>query len=153
MKYVFDFGAVVFQWKPAQLLRRAPEFTLHFVPLSGVAVRHRRARIPEGWLAWGGTTVLVAALTGAGVMLSAGDPASGEAGYVVLEVAELTIGERSGTFAMQQLGTMSGGQQSITYLVTPGSGTGGFAGISGRLELEIRDGEHRYDLVHDLPDA
>jgi hypothetical protein len=91
--------------------------------------------------------------TGAGVMLSAGDPATGEAGYVVLEVADLTIGERSGTFAMQQLGTMSGGQQSITYLVTPGSGTGGFAGISGRLELEIRDGEHRYDLVHDLPDA
>ena len=91
--------------------------------------------------------------TGAGVMLSAGDPASGEAGYVVLEVADLTIGERSGTFAMQQLGTMSGGQQSITYLVTPGSGTEGFAGISGRLELEIHDGEHRYDLVHDLPDA
>ena len=42
--------------------------------------------------------------TGAGVMLSAGDPAAGEAGYVVLEVADLTIGERSGTFAMQQLG-------------------------------------------------
>jgi hypothetical protein len=91
--------------------------------------------------------------TGAGVMLSAGDPATGEAGYVVLEVAELTIGERSGSFAMQQLGTMSGGDQSITYLVTPGSGTGGFAGLSGRLELEIRDGEHHYDLVHDLPDA
>jgi len=91
--------------------------------------------------------------TGAGVMLSAGDPATGEAGYVVLEVADLTIGERSGTFAMQQLGTMSGGGQSITYLVTPGSGTGGFAGISGRLELEIRDGQHHYDLVHDLPDA
>ena len=44
--------------------------------------------------------------TGAGIMLSAGDPATGEAGYVVLEVADLTIGERSGTFAMQQLGTM-----------------------------------------------
>jgi hypothetical protein len=91
--------------------------------------------------------------TGAGVMLSAGDPATGEAGYVVLEVADLTIGERSGTFAMQQLGTMSGGDQSITYLVTPGSGTGGFVGISGCLELEIRDGQHHYDLVHDLPDA
>jgi len=91
--------------------------------------------------------------TGAGIMLSAGDPATGEAGYVVLEVADLTIGERSGTFAMQQLGTMSGGDQSITYVVTPGSGTGGFAGISGRLELEIRDGQHHYDLVHDLPDA
>ena len=91
--------------------------------------------------------------TGAGVMLSAGDPATGEAGYVVLELAELAIGERSGTFAMQQLGTMSGGDQSITYVVTPGSGTGDLAGITGRLELDIRDGQHHYDLVYDLPDA
>ncbi|MEO6510149.1 MAG: DUF3224 domain-containing protein, partial [Nocardioides sp.] len=91
--------------------------------------------------------------TGAGIMLSGGDPASGEAGYVVLEVAELTIASRSGTFAMQQLGTMSGGDQSITYVVTPGSGTGDLAGITGRLELDIRDGQHHYDLVYELPDA
>jgi len=53
----------------AQLLRRAPDFTLHFVPLSGAAVRRRPPRVPEGWLAWGGTTALVAAITGAGIML------------------------------------------------------------------------------------
>ena len=91
--------------------------------------------------------------TGSGIMLSAGDPAAGEAGYVVLEIAGVTIGGRSGTFAMQQLGTMSGGDQSITYVVTPGSGTGDLAGITGRLELDIRDGQHHYDLVYDLPDA
>ena len=65
----------------------------------------------------------------------------------------LTIGERSGSLGLQQLATMSGGDQSITYLVTPGSGTGGFVGISGRLELDIRNGQHHDYLVHDLPDA
>jgi hypothetical protein len=90
--------------------------------------------------------------TGAGIMLSAGDPSTGEAGYVALEVAELTIGGRIGAFALQQLGTMSAGEQQITYLVTPGSGTGDLAGISGRLDLEVRDGQHRYHLVYDLPD-
>jgi hypothetical protein len=91
--------------------------------------------------------------SGAGIMLSAGDPASGEAGYVAIETAEVAIGGRSGTFALQQLGTMSGGDQHITYLVAPGSGTDDLAGISGRLELEVRDGAHHYDLAFDLPDA
>ncbi len=91
--------------------------------------------------------------TGAGIMLSAGDPATGEAGYVVLEVADLTIGHRTGAFALQQLGTMSGGDQQITYVVAPGSGTGDLVGISGRLDLDIRDGQHHYDLVYELPDA
>ena len=91
--------------------------------------------------------------TGAGIMLSAGDPTRGEAGYVVLEVAVWQLGERFGTFALQQLGTMSGGDQQISYVVTPGSGTGDFTGISGRLELEISDGQHHYDLAYELPDA
>jgi len=59
-----------------------------------------------GWFALEKTYAGDAVGTGAGVMLSAGDPATGEAGYVVLEVADLTIGGRSGSFAMQQLGTM-----------------------------------------------
>jgi hypothetical protein len=48
---------------------------------------------------------------------------------------------------------MSGGDQQLTYVITPGSGTGELAGIAGRLDLEILDGEHRYDLVYELPDA
>jgi hypothetical protein len=91
--------------------------------------------------------------TGEGIMLSAGDPTTGEAGYVAIEIAELTIGGRHGTFAMQQLGTMSAGEHQITYLVTPGSGTGDLAGISGRLELDVHEGRHHYDLAFALPDA
>lgn len=90
--------------------------------------------------------------TGAGLMLSAGDPSVGAAGYVAMEVAEVAIGDRTGSFALQQLGTMADGEQSLTYLVTPGSGTGDLAGIAGRLDLDIRDGVHHYDLVVELPE-
>ena len=47
-------------------------------------------------------------------MLSAGDPATGSAGYVALEVAEVSIGERSGSFCLQQLGVMDNRDQSLT---------------------------------------
>lgn len=58
----------------AQLLVRAPEFALHVVPFSGPAARRRLPRVPEGWLAWGGTTALVAAITGAGTLAGASLP-------------------------------------------------------------------------------
>ena len=90
---------------------------------------------------------------GLGVMLSAGDPTAREAGYVAIEMASWQLGDLVGTFFLQQLGTMSGGDQHLTYVVTPGSGTGGFTGITGQLELDIRDGRHHYDLAYELPDA
>jgi len=34
----------------------------------------------------------------------------------------------------------------------PGSGSGGFAGMAGRLELVIADGVHHYTLHYQLPD-
>ncbi len=91
--------------------------------------------------------------TGSGLMLSAGDPATGSAGYVALEVAEVSIGERSGSFCLQQLGVMDNRDQSLTYLVVPGSGTGDFAGVTGRLELDILDDAHHYELVLDLAEV
>jgi len=91
--------------------------------------------------------------TGSGLMLSAGDPATGSAGYVALEVAEVAIGGRSGSFCLQQLGVMDNGAQTLTYLVVPGSGTGDFAGVTGRLELDQREGVHHYELLLDLAEV
>jgi Protein of unknown function (DUF3224) len=89
--------------------------------------------------------------TGTGVMLSAGDPQSGTAGYVAIETVNGRLGEREGGFAFQQFGTMSGGQQSLHYEVVPGSGHGELTGISGTLGLTIdEDGTHRYELEYDL---
>ncbi len=90
--------------------------------------------------------------TGAGEMLSAGNPAGGSAGYVALEWVTGRIGDRAGRFALQHTGTMDRGTQSLAITVVPGSGSGALAGISGRLELAIADGVHRYTLHYQLPD-
>lgn len=88
---------------------------------------------------------LVAASRGA--MLSAGDPGTGSAGYVVVEVVEGRIGDREGRFALQHLGVLDAGEQELTIAVVPGSGTGGFAGIKGDFVLVVDDdGTHHYDL-------
>lgn len=89
--------------------------------------------------------------TGHGVMLSAGDPGAGRAGYVAMEVVEGSLGGRRGSFAFQQLGVMDAGGQQLTYRVVPGSGTGELAGLDGVLELVIEeDGTHRYTLTWSL---
>ena len=90
--------------------------------------------------------------TSAGEMLSAGNPASGSAGYVALEWVDAAIGSRRGRFALQHTGTMDAGASSLSITVVPGSGSGGFAGMVGRLELVIADGVHHYTLHYQLPD-
>jgi hypothetical protein len=89
--------------------------------------------------------------SGTGVMLSAGDPQAGTAGYVAIETVKGRLGEREGSFAFQQFGTMSGGHQALHYEVVPGSGAGELTGISGILRLTIdEDGTHRYELEYEL---
>lgn len=83
-----------------------------------------------------------------GHMLAAGKPADGSAGYVAIEVVTASLGERTGTFALQQAGTMHDGTQELACLVVPGSATGDFAGMTGTLDLTIDDdGTHRYELT------
>jgi hypothetical protein len=89
--------------------------------------------------------------TGAGIMLSAGDPQAGAAGYVAIETVRGRLGKQEGGFALQQFGTTHGGSQTLHYEVVPGSGSGRLAGITGTLHLDVeQDGTHRYDLRYDL---
>jgi hypothetical protein len=89
--------------------------------------------------------------TGTGVMLAAGDPQAGAAGYVAIEAVKGLLGDLEGGFALQQFGTMSGGHQTLHYEVVPGSGDGQLACISGTLHLTIdEDGTHHYLLEYDL---
>jgi Protein of unknown function (DUF3224) len=88
--------------------------------------------------------------TGIGVMISAGDPASGAAGYVAMEVITGHLDGRRGSFALQQYGTMSVDGQRLEYAIVPGSGDGELAGILGRLNLSVEDGIHHYALEYEL---
>ena len=84
---------------------------------------------------------------GAGVMLSCGDPQSGSAGYVAIETVQGRLGDREGGFALQQMGLMIAGSQTLHYEVVPGSGSGELQGITGTFELTIDDdGTHRFEL-------
>lgn len=88
---------------------------------------------------------------GEGVMLSVGDPQSGSAGYVAIETVAGRLRDRQGSFALQQLGMMHAGSQSLYYEVVPGSGQRELEAITGTLRLAIEDdGTHRYELEYEL---
>jgi len=88
---------------------------------------------------------------GQGLMLSCGNPTSGHAGYVAVETVTGQLGDRKGSFALQQFGTINQGEQTLHYEITPGSGQAGLEGISGVLHLTIApDGSHHYELEYEL---
>lgn len=85
--------------------------------------------------------------TGEGVLLSCGDPETGAAGYVAIETVTGHLGGRAGGFALQQLGMMHAGTQTLHYEVVPGSGDGDLAGITGTFHLTVDElGTHHYTL-------
>ena len=88
--------------------------------------------------------------TGHGLMISAGDPTLGSAGYVALETFDGSLHGRAGTFAFQQLGVMHDGDQHLDYRIVPGSGTGALVGITGTLALTIDERGHTYVLTYAL---
>ena len=57
--------------------------------------------------------------------------ADGSASFVGIERVSGSIAHRSGTFLLQDAGTVDGSVVSGTWFVIPGSGTGGLAGLRG----------------------
>ena len=78
-------------------------------------------------------------------MLSAGNPATGSAGYVAVEHVIGTLHGRAGRFMMQHNGVMDRGQASLTLTVVPDSGTEELAGLRGSMRIDIGEGgAHTY---------
>ena len=86
-----------------------------------------------------------------GEMFGGGNPRQGSAGYVAIEVVTGTLAGRHGSFALQHLGTMDKGDQKMTVLIVPGSGTGGFAGIAGTFTIIILLFNQSYYVFYTLP--
>jgi len=123
-------------------------FDVHLVPgpaeLGGAVGRFELTKTFHGGLQ----------ATGAGIMLSSGNPQTGNAGYVAIETVNGQLDGRQGRFALQQLGMMHGGAQTLHYEVVPGSGHGELEGIVGTLHLTIDDdGVHHYELQYDIAPA
>jgi Protein of unknown function (DUF3224) len=88
--------------------------------------------------------------TARGQMLAYSTSVEGSAAYVALEVFNGSIGQRTGTFALQHRGVMDRGTPNLTVSVVPDSGTGDLVGIAGSLEIIVADGTHRYELTYEL---
>ena len=119
------------------------EFSIDLTPGEGLHAGTDRFDFTKTWT--GGLTG-----TSVGTMLSAGDPGAGHAGYVALERFEGEVDGREGTLVFQQFGTMDAAGPVLTYLVTPGSGTGALAGLTGTLNLDVVDGVHRVEFDYTI---
>jgi hypothetical protein len=95
--------------------------------------------------------------TSKGQMLTASTDVNGSAGYVAIERVTGTLrtsaGPRTGTFALQHLGTLTRGTPQLSVTVVPDSGTGQLVGLTGKFDIRIADGKHSYDFEYMLLDA
>jgi hypothetical protein len=89
--------------------------------------------------------------TSKGEMMGVGDPKSGSAGYVAVELITGTISGKHGSFALQHSSSMDAGAPTMNIKVVPGSGSGELKGISGTFIIHIENGQHFYDFDYTLP--
>src|SRR5690554_3417494 len=85
-----------------------------------------------------------------GEMLSVRTPTKGSAGYVAIENVKGMLQGKSGSFVLQHYEVMDRDKDRLILEVVPDSGTGELEGISGKMGIEIIDGQHHYEFNYDL---
>ena len=73
----------------------------------------------------------------------------GSASFIGLERVVGRIGDRSGSFVLQHTGTFEGGTVKATWVVVPGSGTGGLVGLRGEGGFASAHADH-YPMTLDF---
>ena len=66
----------------------------------------------------------------------------GSASFVGIERVTGTLAGRTGTFVLQDAGTLADGEVTGTWFVVPGSGTGELAGLCGEGGFTAVVGQH-----------
>lgn len=88
--------------------------------------------------------------TSKGEMLSARTSVADSAGYVAIEQVVGTLGGKSGSFVLQHFGTMQSEKDRLILEVVPNSGTQDLIGLSGEMQIIIKDGKHFYEFDYDF---
>jgi hypothetical protein len=88
--------------------------------------------------------------TSKGEMLTGGTAVKGSAGYVAIELVTGRLNGRSGSFILQHTGTMDRGKPSLSVTVVPDSGTDELTGLTGKMAINIADGNHSYEFEYTL---
>lgn len=83
-------------------------------------------------------------------MLGARTQVEGSAGYVALERVKGSVEGKHGTFVLQHDGLMNRGTSSLSVVVVPDSATGELVGLSGRMDIQIIEGQHHYTFDYEL---
>ena len=86
------------------------------------------------------------------MLMASSSSVQGSAGYVAIEKVTGTLNGRHGSFYLQHSGTMTRGAGDLTITVIPDSGTDDLVGLTGRMNIIIKDGKHSYDFEYTLPD-
>ncbi|MFD2469959.1 DUF3224 domain-containing protein [Amycolatopsis silviterrae] len=70
--------------------------------------------------------------------------------YVAFERFVGSVDGRKGSFVLRH----TAGDEGLSLVLLPGSGTDGLAGISGTADVAVDEaGKHTFTLVYELPDA
>jgi hypothetical protein len=83
-------------------------------------------------------------------MTSVRTKVEGSAAYVAVERIAGVLDGRKGTFVVTHAASMSRGNRSLTITIAPDSGTGELVGIAGKMDIQIVDGRHYYEIDYEL---
>ena len=88
-----------------------------------------------------------------GEMLAVLGDVQGSAVYVAIERVSGRLNGREGTFVLHPRGVMTRGAPELAVEISPDSGTGELAGITGTMAIEIRGRDHFYTIDYALPES
>jgi hypothetical protein len=84
-------------------------------------------------------------------MLAARTPVEGSVSYAAVERITGSLDGKRGTFVVVHAGVTVRGQRSLLSItIVPDSGTGELSGISGRMDVQVVEGKHFYELNYNL---
>ncbi|MFZ6689221.1 DUF3224 domain-containing protein [Undibacterium sp. SXout11W] len=86
-----------------------------------------------------------------GEMLASRSATPGSAGYVAMERVTGTLFGKKGSFVLMHLGSMQSGASELKIQVVPDSGSEELIGLSGLMQIEIKEGQHFYTFDFSLP--
>lgn len=85
------------------------------------------------------------------MLMASSESEKGSAGYVAIEKVTGTLNGRRGTFYLQHNATMNRGVGELNIIVIPDTGTDQLAGLHGKMNIIIADGQHSYEFDYELP--
>jgi len=83
-------------------------------------------------------------------MMNAFGQSEGSAGYVALEKVTGRVDGKKGSFIAQHYGVSNRGTKDLIISIIPDTGTDELESLTGKMDIQIRDGQHFYTFEYHL---